>query len=140
MQLDNPLIFKLESYSIVSCKSSPRRFLTNLITSLSQGQITYQLILGFLLLISTPSTRGALSPKNLTRLLIIDDFYTTKLIRLIHLCLILYSLLISQKESLTTSKLIRNQYVNIIKYESIVDQSHETIEEDILAIRYKFHV
>ena len=74
VQLNNPLIFELDSCTIVSLESSPGLLLTNLIISLSRGQIIYQLILGLLLLNSTPSTRDALSPKNLTRLPIIDDF------------------------------------------------------------------
>ena len=49
-----------------------------------------------------PKTSSALSPKKLTRLLITDDFYTTKLIRLIHLSLILYPFLRSRRESLIT--------------------------------------
>ena len=77
MQLDNPLIFELDYYTIVSRESSPRGFLTNLIISLSQGQITYQLILGLLLVSSTPSTIDVLGPKKLTRPPITDDFYTT---------------------------------------------------------------
>ena len=114
--------------------------MTNLITSLSRGQITYQLILGFLLLSSTPSIRRALRPKNITRLLITNNFYITRVIRLIQLCQILYSLLRFRREPLITLRLIRNQYVNIIKYESIEVQSHETIEEGILVIRYNLHV
>ena len=135
MQLDNPLIFELNSYIIISQESSPRRFLTNLIISLSQGQITYQLILCILLLSSTPSARDALGPKNLTTpppppppLPITDNFYTTRLIKLIHLCLILYSLLKSRRELLTTLILARYQYVNEIKDGSKEAQSHETIE------------
>ena len=77
MKLDNPLIFELNSNTIVSQESSPRRFLTNLIISLSRGQITYQLILDLLLLSTTLSIRGALVPKNLTRPPITNDFYTT---------------------------------------------------------------
>ena len=58
-----------------------------------------------------------------TRLLITSNFYTTRLIRLIHLCLIPYSLLRSRKESLTILRLARNQYVNKTKNESIDRQS-----------------
>ena len=96
-------MFQLDSYSIVSLESSLRRFLANLIISLSRGQIIDQLILGLLLLSSTPSTRNALGPKNLTRSQIIDNFYTTRIIRLIHLRLILYSLLKSHREPLIDS-------------------------------------
>ena len=140
MQLDNPLISKPISYSIVSCESFLKQFFTNLITSLSRGQITYQLILGFLLLNSTQSIRGVLRPKNLTRLLITNNFYTIRLITLINLCLILYSLLSSRREPLTTLRLIRNQYVNKIKCESIEVQSHETIKEEIVVVRCKLHI
>ena len=108
----------LEFHSIVPCKSPPKRFMPNLIISLSRSQIIYQLILGFLLLSSTPRTRDALRPKNLTRLLITDKLYITRLIRLIHLCLILYSLLISHKELLAILRLIINQHVNKTEYES----------------------
>ena len=127
VQLDNSLIFNSESPSIVPCKSYPRQLLPNLIISLSRCSIIYQLILGFFLLNSTPSTIDALRPKNLTRLLIINNFYTTKIIRLIYLCLVLYSLLRSHREPLTTLRLIRNQYVSKTKYESIEFQSHETM-------------
>ena len=77
MQFDNLLLFELDSYTIVSRESSPRRLLTNLIISLSGGQITYQLILGLLLFSLTPSTRDALGPKNLTRPPITNDLYIT---------------------------------------------------------------
>ena len=128
VQLDNPLMFELDSYSIVSRERSPRRFLTNLIINLSQGQITYQLIIGLLLLSSTPSTRDALGPKNLTSPLITDNFYTSRLIRLIHLRLIFYSLLRSRREPLTTLIFSIYQHVRKINYESKEAQSHETIE------------
>ena len=109
----------LEFHSIVPCESPPNPFLPNLIISLSRSQIIYQLILGFLPLSSTLSTRDALKPKNLTCLLIIDNFYITQLIRLIHICLILYSLLKSRKEPLAILRLIINQHVNKTEYESI---------------------
>ena len=114
--------------------------MSNLIISLSRGRITYQLTLGLLLLNSTPTIRDALRSKSLTRLLITDNFYTTKLIRLIHLCLVLYSLLRSCKEPLTTLGLARNQYVNRTEYESIEAHSQETIENGTLTNRYKTHV
>ena len=79
----------------------------------------FTLTLGLLLLSSTLSIRDALRSKNLTRLLITGNFYTTKLIRLIPLCLVLYSLLRSHQEPLTILRLARNQYVNITKHESI---------------------
>ena len=87
-----------------------------------------------------PSIRDALRSKSLVRLLITYNFYTTRLIRLIHLCLVLYSLLRSCKEPLTTLRLARNQYVNRTKYESIEVHSQETIENETLTNRYKTHV
>ena len=87
-----------------------------------------------------PSIRDALRSKSLARLLITYNFYTTRLIRLIHLCLVLYSLLRSCKEPLTTLRLARNQYVNRTKYESIEVHSQETIENETLTNRYKTHV
>ena len=140
MQLDNPLRSKSKFYSIVSRKCFPRRLLSNLIISLSRGQITYQLTLGLLLLSSTSSIRDALRSKSLTRLLITDNFYTTRLIRFIHLCLVLYSLLRSCKEPLTLLRLARNQYENRTKYESIEVHSQEITENGTLTNRYKTHV
>ena len=128
MQLDNLLMFEQDTYSIVSRESSPSRFLTNLIISLSRGPITYQLILGLLILNSTLSNRNDLGPKNLTRPLITDNFYIAGLIRLIHLHIILYSLLRSCREPLTTLILAKYQHVNKIKYESKEVHSHEIIE------------
>ena len=43
MRLDNPPISEPKSFSIVSLESSPRRFLTILITSLSRGQVDRKL-------------------------------------------------------------------------------------------------
>ena len=123
MQLDNPLRSKSKFYSIVSLKCFPEQLLPNLIISLSRGRITYQLTLGLLLLSSTPSIRDALRSKNFTCLLITGNFYTTKLIRLIHLCLVLYSFLRYRKEPLTILRLARNQYVNRTKHDSIDRQS-----------------
>ena len=111
--------------------------MSNLIISLSRGRITYQLTLGLSLLSSTPSIRDALRSKSLTRLLSTNNFYTTRLIRLIHLCLVLYSLLRSYKEPLTILRLTRNQYINRTKYESIEVHSQETIENGTLTNRYK---
>ena len=119
VQLDNSIMSNLEFHSIIPCKSPRTPFLPNLIISLSRSQIIYQLILRFLLLSSTPSTTDVLRPKNLTSLLIINNFYITRLIRLIHIFLILYSLLKSPKEPLAILRLIRNQHVNKTEYESI---------------------
>ena len=63
-----------------------------------------------------------------------------RLIRLIHICLVIYSLLRFCKEPLTTLRLARNQYVNRTKYESIEVHSQKTIENGTLTNRYKTHV
>ena len=99
----------LKSYINVALLCIQQRLLLNLIICLSQGQIFYQLILGFLLLSSTLSIRDALRPKNLIHLLIVDNFYTIRLIRLIRFCQILYSLLRSHKEPRTTHHIEINQ-------------------------------